>query len=114
MNRDLEILQHALGLDRYGRGEPWRNGFVTGPGSTDWDDCLRLTERGLMRDHGQWAMAPDSHLFTVTEDGIAYVHRESPSPPRLTRSQRGYREFLAADCGLSFGEWLRAGRKGEG
>ena len=43
----------------------------------------------------------------VTESGKAAVRCESPKPPKLTRSQKRYREFLNEDCGASFGEWLK-------
>ncbi len=36
------------------------------------------------------------------------MYAESPKPPKLTRSQIRYREFLRADSGLSFIEWIRA------
>ena len=45
---------------------------------------------------------------SVTEAGIEAVRHESPTPPKLTRSQRRYREFLDADSGMSFMEWVKA------
>ncbi|MHB0986236.1 MAG: hypothetical protein ACYC05_11690 [Sulfuricella sp.] len=39
MDSKLHILQHSLGLDKYGDGNQYRNHFVTGPGSTDFDDA---------------------------------------------------------------------------
>jgi hypothetical protein len=44
---------------------------------------------------------------SVTEDGKRAMLAASPNPPKLTRSQRRYREFLDADSGLSFLEWLK-------
>jgi hypothetical protein len=105
----LEILQHALGLDRYGCGSGYRNHFVTGPGTPDFEQCRELAAQGLMEDHGVHPMCGGSHLFTVTEAGRRYVRDHSRKPPKLTRSQRRYRDYLAADSGLSFREWLSVG-----
>lgn len=79
MRRDesLHILQH-------GQGNTYRNRFVTTPRTDDWPLCMVHVEAGRQ-----------------------YVKEQSPAPPRLTRSQRRYRAYLAADSGLSFGEWLR-------
>jgi hypothetical protein len=106
----VEILQHSLGLDEYGRGSGYRNHFVTGPGCADFATCRALTDRGLMEDHGTGPLYGGNHCFTVTSAGLAFVREHSPKPPKLTRSQRRYRDFLDADCGLSFGEWLGAYR----
>jgi hypothetical protein len=105
----LHILQHSLGLDRHGRGEAYRNHFVTGPGSDDFAWCERLAAAGLMHAHGEkGALTGGDHLFTVTQNGRDYVREFSPKPPKLTRSQRRYRQYLQDDSGLPFGEWLTA------
>lgn len=42
--RQRDIMKHALGA---GKGRPgWRNYFVTGPGSDDYDDCEALVAPG--------------------------------------------------------------------
>lgn len=102
----LHILQHALGLDRYGRGEPSRNHFVTGPGSYDFDRCQQLAAQGYLEDLGPQRIAGGDHCFTVTPAGIDTVALQSPPPPKLTRSQERYRRYLAAGCSFSFREWL--------
>lgn len=104
---DLHILQHSLGLDAYGRGEQYRNHFVTGEGSVDFPVCLDLVQRGLMTQHAGGPLCGDMDLFRVTPAGIAYVAEQSPEPPRQTRSERRYARWLEADCGMSFGDWLR-------
>ena len=105
----LHILQHSLGLDQYGRGKAYRNHFVTGPGSDDFDTCVALAEAGLMKGYGErGALTGGDHLFGVTDAGRRFVREHSPRPPKLTRSQRRYREFLDADCGLTFGEYLKS------
>ena len=104
----LHILQHSLGLDEHGQGKAYRNHYVTGPGCDSFDDCAALAAQGLMKDHGpQGEMTGGMHCFTVTEAGRAAVKEHSPAPPKLTRSQRMYREYLAADCGYPFGEYLK-------
>jgi hypothetical protein len=34
------------------------------------------------------------------------MKEHSPKPPKLSRSQIRYREFLNADCGMTFKEWI--------
>lgn len=107
----LHILQHSLGLDEYGRGRGYRNHFVTGPGSDDYDACRALVERGLMVEHPPTEISGGGSCFTVTRQGERAVREESPAPPKLTRSQRRYLRFLDADSGLTFGEWLKIARE---
>ena len=44
---------------------------------------------------------------SVTDKGKVAMRRESPKPPKLSRSQIRYRKYLNHDSGLSFREWLR-------
>lgn len=105
--RELHILQHALGVDQYGRGDQYRSHFVTGDGSDDHPACMSLVAAGLMRRHAGSEMTGGDDLFRVTEAGRAYVAEHSPPPPKLTRSQQRYSDYLDADSDMSFGEWLR-------
>lgn len=73
-DRVLQILQQALGLDRFGRGVPVRNHFVTGEGSVDHPDCLDAVARGLMTRH------PMPDLFLVTYKGRDFIAEHSPLP----------------------------------
>ena len=112
MDNKLHILQHSLGLDQYGEGRQYRNHFVTGPGSDDFDDCRELVADGLMTERAGSELSGGSPVFFVTRKGIDFVAQYSPKrppEPKLTRSQKRYREFLRADCGLTFKEWLGAG-----
>ena len=108
-NEDLHILQHALGLDDYGQGHAYRNRFVTTPSTVDWPLCMAHVEAGRMERRGPHELfgGEESYCFVVTDAGRQYVKEHSPEPPRLSRSQRRYRAYLAADCGMPFGEWLR-------
>lgn len=104
----LHILQHSLGVDKYGRGRQYRNHFATGPGSTDYPICEKLCEMGLMQDLGTRKIWGHLHCFIVTKKGIDAVALESPSPPKLTRSQKRYQEYLKiGDCFDSFHHYLR-------
>lgn len=107
----LQVLQHSLGVDKYGNGEQYRNRFVTGPGSSDFAICRECVAAGLMEDYGKCEEFGGSHIFEVTPKGIDYVATESPKAPpkpKLTRSQKRYRDWQNQDSGLSFAEWIGA------
>jgi hypothetical protein len=110
--KKLQILQHALGADQYGRRpRDSRNHFVTDPECDDGQFCESLVALGLMASHGpQGELTGGMTLYRVTDDGINAMVKESPSPPKLTRSARRYQEWFdsgAADCGVSFGDYLK-------
>jgi len=103
--RQLEIIQHALGADKYGRRpRDSRNFFCAG--EADESDCKALVEKGLMKQHKRTELYPYFNC-SVTDDGINAMLRESPAPPKLTRSQKRYQSFLDADSGMSFREWIK-------
>jgi hypothetical protein len=115
MDKKLHILQHSLGMDQYGRRAWARNQFCTGPGSDDFDCCRELAELGLMFDHGPLELCGGQHIFTVTSAGLAYAVVHSEEPPKLTRGQKRYREYLAvSDYYDSFGHWLKSKEKPTG
>lgn len=101
--KQLHILQHALGVDKYGQGKQHRNHFCAG--GDDVEVCQQLVAIGYMvtfeRDYLPY------YNCTVTEAGEAAMLAESPKPPKLTRSQIRYRAFLRHDSGIGFGEWLK-------
>ena len=103
----LQILQHSLGLDEYGQGSATRNHFCAG--GKDEEICRELVALGYMKQHTTTEWMPYFNC-SVTDMGKEVVRHESPKPPKLTRSQRNYREFLHADTGLSFKEWIVARR----
>ncbi|MES2958488.1 MAG: hypothetical protein V4792_09880 [Pseudomonadota bacterium] len=104
----LHILMHSLGLQEDGTGTAYRNHFVTGEGSTDWPTCCALVESGLMRRRAGNELSGGDDVFWVTDSGREYVAANKPVPPKLTRSQKRYSDFLAADSDMRFGEWLRS------
>lgn len=109
----LHILQHSIGADEHGRivRGGGRNHFVTGEGGKDHTDCMALVAAGLMTRRAGSAISGGDDIFHVTDAGRAHVATHSPAPPKLTRSQQRYEDFLDADCGLTFGEWLKCRRE---
>ena len=106
----LGILQHALGADEYGRGKDVghgefnRNHFCAD--KADEQTCRDLVALGYMREHRHTELFP-YYNCTVTDAGKAAMIAASPEPPKLTRSQKRYRDFLDTDNGERFGEWLK-------
>lgn len=85
----LHTLQHALGLDQYGRGAIYRNHYVGGA-----EECRPLVSLGYMEEFRASDLTGGDPLFRVTEAGKKAVRSESPKEPKLTRSQLRYRRFL--------------------
>ncbi len=102
-SKQLEVLQHSLGVDQYGRGEMYRNHFCAG--GDDEEVCRELVTLGYMATFER-SFLP-YYNCTVTPAGKAAMLAGSPKPPKLTRSQQRYRRFLRHDSGLSFREWLK-------
>lgn len=117
----LEILQHAAGLNRYGRcathDDPracrnhssdtlpgHRNHFCAG--ESDEPDCRVLIDAGLMNEHQRTTWLPYLNC-SVSDAGRRAIREQSPAAPKRTRSQQRYRDFLNSDIGISFGEWLK-------
>ena len=46
--------------------------------------------------------------YHMSEPELVYSREDQWEVPQLTRAQKRYRAWLAADCGLRFGEWLRS------
>lgn len=103
----LHILQHSLGLDEFGRGTFYRNHFVTGEGSKDHADCMALVSAGLMTVRSGNALSGGDDVFSVTDAGKAAVTEHSPQPPKLTKGQQRYQDYLDADCSMTFIEYLK-------
>lgn len=109
----LHILQHALGLDDYGRGKSYCDHFVTGPGCDNWALCEEHVAAGFMVKHEPRALFKGGEhcCFQVTDAGREYVLEHSPAPPRMSASKKRYLTWLrVADVypDLTFGEWLKA------
>lgn len=108
--KQLHILQHSLGLDQYGHGTFYRNHFVTGEGSKDHADCMALVNAGLMTVRTGTPLSGGDDVFRVTDAGKVAVAEHSPpppTPPKLTRGQKNYRDWLHYDSSLSFIEYVK-------
>jgi hypothetical protein len=106
---ELHVLQHALGLDKHGRGQAYRRHFCPDQTGPDTDLCVALVAKRFMVERPvKWV--GNLRTFIVTEDGEAACRGQSPPPPKLTRSQRRYREWLHSGWsdGMKFGAWLKA------
>ena len=99
----LQILQHSLGVDEYGRGPISRNYFCAGSG--DEDICRSLVAMGYMKTFKRSYLT--YYNCTVTESGKSAMLAESPHAPKLTRSQQRYRRYLKSNTGESFRDWLK-------
>ena len=116
--RQLEIIQHALGCDKYGKTQyrdvpahpdyfPYhRNHFCAGGG--DESDCRALVELGFMQKHKRTEWLPYFNC-SVTPAGIKAMRDESPAPPKKTRSQLQFEEYRNCEdaFGWTFREFLR-------
>jgi hypothetical protein len=110
-DESLHILQHALGLDDYGQGNPYRNHYVISPGCDGWELCSAHVEAGRMVRHEPRAIfgGDDCYCFVVTEAGREHVHEHSPKPPKVSRAKSRYRMWLRSNTDMAFGEWLKEG-----
>lgn len=114
--KQLQFLQHSLGVDQYGRGAMYRNHFVTDESGSDGRVCLELVALGFMSNDGPRSLCGGMSVFHVTADGKEAMRSQSPEPPppeKLTPGKRRYMEFLRADSGLSFREWMGFERRNE-
>ncbi len=110
--RELEILQHTTGRDKYGRTGPYgeyRNHFCAG--DSDERHCRNLVARGLMRElRVASELSGGAPVFAVTDSGRRAISESSPQAPKLTRAQMDYRAFLASESDLPFIEFVRQRR----
>ncbi len=109
----LHVLQHSLGRNEYGKSprgrEDYRNHYCASEGHHSFAACREAVALGLMLERAPSDISGGDHVFTVTDAGRAYIAEHSPPEPKRSRGQDRYRRYLAADCGMSFIEWLRAG-----
>jgi hypothetical protein len=89
--RQLEVLQHTVGVDQYGRGPKYRNYFCAG--DDDETVCRELVSMGYMKQHPTTDNLPYFNC-SATDDGIRAMMAESPKPPKLTRGQQRYADWL--------------------
>lgn len=105
MTEAEDTLLHTLGLGRR-TGDDWRNHFV---GSTP--EIVELVAAGLIEKVSDGnELSGGDPVFRATAAGKARareIHaREYPKP---SRAKARYLMWLASECGMKFGEWLKMG-----
>lgn len=111
----LHILQHSLGCDQYGKSEYrgrdegdgcfnyHRNRYVCDPNP----DMTELVALGLMQDNGTLSFTGTMHFYSVTEKGLSEMLRQSPAPPKISKSKARYRRYRSvADAFENFRHFL--------
>ena len=103
--QQLEILEHALGVNQYGQGPMYRNDYCAG--GDDVEVCKELIAMGYMIQHKTTDWLPYFNC-SVTREGKKAVIEESPKPPKKTRSQLRMEEYRSfSDCyDCTFREFL--------
>lgn len=104
----LHILQHSLGVDQYGQGKTYRNHYCVGldEGNATLADIRALVALGWMVE-GHKINEDRDQYFHVTQFGQFAMKTHSPKPPKVSRGRQRYLEFLNADSGMTFGEFLK-------
>lgn len=97
----LRLLHHTLGL-RPDHRVPYRNHFAASTGHHDYADMVELERIGMMTSRALEEHWGGGICFYATNAGEAYAIEHLPPAPKKTR----YEQFLDADCGLTFAEWL--------
>jgi len=105
-DRQLAMMRHALGFDCQGNGRRYRNHYC-GPQGEERKAWMELVDAGWATHKNLGPISGGDDTFWLTKPAIDYVCSKRPAPPKLTRSQKRYREFLDADSGMRFGEWLK-------
>jgi len=109
--RQLEMMQHALGLDQHGQPPQgyrgckddefpgcYRNRFVTDSTSPDGIECEAMVAAGWMaKPSRQPSFIGGMTNYFVTESGYGLVKEQSPSPKKLTKAQQRWRDYRATD-----------------
>jgi hypothetical protein len=109
--QQLEILQHALGVDEYGRSPRGFSDFTRNYICADGEDeqtCRELVAIGLMAQRRTTESFPYFNCV-VTDEGIAAMRKESPQAPKISRARQRYLDFLdwADAYGGTFRDYLR-------
>ena len=118
----LHILQHSLGVDKYGQhprghiprdegdgcGPYYRNRFAT---DQDSDDCLRcreLTDMGFMQCCGMPSWMGGMVCYVVTPEGMEAMRDHTPKPPKVSKARERYLYWRGiSDVFPSFIGWLK-------
>ena len=105
--KQLEILQHTVGADRYGNPPKYggRNHFCAGV--ADEPTCRELVALGFMVQHETTQAYPYFNC-SATDAGKKAMREASLKAPKQSRSAKRFEEFRdARDAfGCTFREWL--------
>lgn len=117
--KHFDLIAHSLGINLYNAkvskikkykflpNEFYRNYFCSSEGSEDY---LILKELEEIKYTESWHQ--NGHVyFMVTEKGInefkEYFSKEvTQNRPKLTKSQENYQDYISADTGMSYEDWL--------
>lgn len=66
-NCQKEVMRHALGLNR--SSKEYRNYFVTGEGSDDFQTCEALVALNFMVNKGKYPFSDGDNVYSVTPAG---------------------------------------------
>lgn len=102
--QQLGLLHHTLGLSPHQRGA-YRNYFLAGGGHHDQANLLALVEAGFMSRSAAPSWTCGDDLFRATEEGRTYALTNLPPVPAPVKYSK-YQQYLRADMGCSFAEWL--------
>lgn len=94
----IELMQHALGINQQNR-KPYRNYFLSSGKNEEWESLIK---NGLAASNPAPKEFCGDIYYQVTDIGINIAISKLPAQKKLSR----YGEFLNADSGLSFAEWL--------
>ena len=101
MNKNIELMQHALGINEHKR-EPYRNYFLASCGNPDNTAWQQLVEQGFASVGQAPSWSCGDVVYHLTDKGKVAAISSLPTPKKKT----AYDEYLHADYGCSFSEWL--------
>lgn len=107
----FEIIRHSLGVDEYGEGNSNRDHFATDETCKDGIACESLVSLGFMSAIRNHPMIGGMTYYQVTANGRRAFFANCPKRPKKTRAQLRYQEWIEADSGLRFFEWLKSRSK---
>lgn len=105
MSTNIELMQHALGINEHNR-EPYRNYFLASTESSDSKVWETLVEQGFATSHPAPKHTCGDVVYRVTDAGQVAAISALPEPKKASN----YERYLDDDSCLSFSEWLLGNR----
>lgn len=117
--KQIDIIGHSLGVnayharlsnkpkDKFLPDEFYRNYYCVGSSANFTDDMIDLEQRGFI---DKW-MHGKQLYFQITKEGINYfknyfIEEITSKQKPITKSEKKYNEYLDADCGDNFSDFL--------